>query len=168
MTGNRMHLYEIADEWRVIDQAIDDMDGEITPEIEARMDELAEALPETVDAIAKLIRERTAAAAVYAAEAKRLADKAKACQSTVERLKAYLHHHLEAIGLDGVNGTLFKVSIVKNSRPSIKWPGRPESIPDAFRRVSVDLDGPAAYAAWKSGTLPDGFDVAHGSHPRIT
>lgn len=168
MTGNRMHLYEIADEWRSIDQAIDAMDGELTPEIEARMDELAAALPETVDAVAKLIRERDAEAATYQTEAQRFTAKAKACQATVERLKSYLHHHLNALGLDKVKGTLFKVSIVKNSRPSIKWTGRPEAIPDAFRRVSVDLDGAAAYAAWKAGTLPDGFDVDHGSHPRIT
>lgn len=168
MSTGRLRLYEIAAEWRLIDQAIEEMDGEVPPEILARMDELSALVPETVDAVAKLVREREAEAGAYHAESQHFAAKAKACQAAADRLKAYLRHHIEACGLDRVKGALFRVALVKNGRPSIRWPGRPEGIPLTYRRISIDLDGPAAYADWKNGTLPEGFEVEHGSHLRIT
>lgn len=164
-----LRLYEIPAEFRAIDEAIDDLDGEITPEIEARLDALVTGeLALHVDSIVALVRENETAAHAYHAEAQRLADLSRGRLRAAERLKEYLRANLEACGLDGAKGRLFRVRVQKNGRPSIRWEGRPETIPEPYRRVSIDLDGTAAYEAWKAGTLPAGFDVALGSHLRIS
>jgi hypothetical protein len=43
-----------------------------------------------------------------------------------------------------------------------------DALPERFKRVSVTLDGNAAYAAWKAGELPrSGFRVERSRGVRV-
>lgn len=155
-----MKLYEIADEFRRIDDALTENGGEVTEELQAALDGLEYSLEGKVDAIAGLIREAQARAAAFSTEAVRLREKAQAEQNRAESLHGYLLTHLKAIGKDKVKGQIFSVSVRTASIPSITWDGE-GSPPRDFQRVKVELDGKKAQDALRSGTLPDGFNVRY-------
>jgi hypothetical protein len=162
-----LRLYEIAEEFRRLDDAIDDADGELSAEVEAALDQLHLALADKVDALAALVRERDGKARFFADESADLARKARVQRHAADRLRDYLRRHLEALGLDGVQGARFTVAVQDNGTPSIRWSGPPDRLPDEFARVERSLDPAAARAALQDGRLPEGFDVVRGRHLRI-
>ena len=161
-----MRLYELPEALRALDEEIEANGGELTPELEARLDELAGNSAELVDRVCALIREHVHKAGVEYEEAAYFHRKAKASEAVANRLKRYLSDTMARVGYDRLEGDRFKVRIQKNGTPSIKWEGFGD-IPTEFARVSVELDGTKAREAWKNGTLPLGFTVQVGTHVRI-
>lgn len=161
-----LKLYELADEFRRIGEAIEAADGEVSDGLLAELEAIEAALPEKCDSVATIVREREASARALREEADRLTMRARADEGAAARLKGYLKSSLEAAGLTSVKGARFTVG-VQNNPVSIRWPGDPDSIPDGFRRVVFSLDGEAAKSAHKAGELPAAFEVHQGTHLRI-
>lgn len=155
-----MRLYEIASEIAAI------CDGEeLPPDLEARLDSLAVDLDAKADACCRLIRENESEAKRFKDEAERLADIADGLASRATRLKAYVHQCLVLAGMRKLDTELFRLSICKNSRPSIRCEGE---IPEPYQRMVVSLDSQRAYEDWKNGVpLPAEIEVAQGEHLRI-
>jgi hypothetical protein len=162
-----VRLYELPAAFRELDDAIEEAEGELTEDLMARLDNLEANLADKVDALAALVRERDGKARFFADESADLARKARVQRHAADRLRDYLRRHLEALGLDGVQGARFTVAVQDNGTPSIRWSGPPDRLPDEFARVERSLDPAAARAALQDGRLPEGFDVVRGRHLRI-
>lgn len=158
-----MRLYEIRDEILSALGDVEDAGGEMTDEVEQRLDALNLALEEKVERIGLYIRDLELEAEKVEAEEKRLFYRRKAMQGRAKWLKGYLMRCLLAVDTNRVKTPLVTFAVQRNSRPSITWT-RGE-IPEQYRRVTVELDGTKVYEAFKAGELPDGFEVHYGEHP---
>jgi hypothetical protein len=116
-----------------------------------------------------MIRTLETQAAVAMAEQDRLGKLISARVKAAHRLKDWLKINLERLGMAKVETGIFCVKIQRNGRPSITFDGNLEDLPFQYRRITVSLDGDAAYRRWKAGDeLPDGFQVITGTQLRIT
>ena len=161
-----LHLYEIPEALRRIDDEIAAAGGELSPELAERLDELDMNIADKFDALAALVREREARSIAIWHEAARLKEAAVAEDNAAERLKDYAVRSLTALGRDKVEGVRFKVAVRRNSRPAIRWAG-PGGPPPGFVRSVETLDGQAAYDAYRENRLPDGFIAVIGKHLSI-
>ena len=111
-------IYEISDDMAALDALLAETGGEITPEAEAAFNqfeaELAANLHNNTDAYGALIAEIDARAAARKAEAKRLADRAKADERTADALRERLRFVWETRRLGKVETDRFTVSLAKN------------------------------------------------------
>lgn len=160
-------LYEIANAFEVVEDALLENGGDLTDEIVALLDQAEGALEWKVERICRLIRNHEGTSIAFKTERERLQAHERAHARSAESLKTYLFQQLTRIGKDKVNAGVFKVALQHNSRPSIAWQGEPDTIPGEFKRVKIELNGDAAYAAYKANALPSGFTVVTGLHVRI-
>ena len=162
-------LYAIADQYvGIIDRLIDG-GGEITPELQGELDAITDAFEGKVERVALYTRNLIGLAEAAEAEAKRLTELAGVRKRSADGLKGYLMEQLQRVNQTKVVTPLAVVRIQKNSRPSIQWFGPPQLIPEPYRRVTITVDGTAAYEGWKrDGMLPDGFVIETGEHLRIS
>lgn len=85
-----MNLYEMSLEGREIEKLLTDGEGELTPELEARLNNLMIAGPQRIEAAAIVVQSMEASAMACEEEVKRLAARAKSFQDNASRLKSYI------------------------------------------------------------------------------
>lgn len=166
-TPGRLKLYELPQAFRQIETEIDELDGELPEDLEARLDLLEVALEDKADAIAALVTQAKAESEMFEAEAGRLTRRRVIAANRADRLKAYLHQTLTLLRRDRVVGRRFTVRVQRNGAPSIKWTRDIDALPPEFMKITVDVDAAKAREAFKAGTLPDGFEGGIGTHLRI-
>lgn len=163
-----MSLYDLTAEWLEIEDLLIENGGELTAELEERLAAVQGGIEERTDAICAVVQRLTRAAEAAKAEADRLTALARSRQNSADRLKRYLLDRLTDIGREKVETNRFVVRVQQNGRPSIAWELDPELLPAELQRVTVALDGTAAYERWKRGEpLPPGMEVTVGRHLRI-
>ena len=163
-----LKLYEIADELRDIEDALIEAEGELTPEIEARMEAAEMAFEDKVRRICEIRQNMLRTAEAYQAEIDRLSVRVRGLGKSADSLKGYLFEQMERAGKQKIEVPPFRLAIQPNGRPSIRWTLNPEAAPERFRRVDVRIDGDAAYREWReTGELPEGFLVDIGRHLRV-
>ena len=151
-------LYDIAAEYRALAAALEESGAECSPEIDQQLAALEGDLHDKARSIVGLIREYQTESDAIKAEADRLAALARSKSNAADRLKAYLLTHLSGLGVSKLDVGIAKLSVQRAARPSIRWDSAAE-MPPAYTRTKVELDGTAAFAAYKAGQLPDGFAV---------
>src|SRR5262249_31907538 len=149
-----MKLYELPIAFEHFADKLADQEGELTGELEIALGTLENELARLVDAICALVQRFTRQAEAAKAEADRLLNLPRVRANAAMRLKDYLKQHLECLRIRKYETNLFRVRVQANSRPSILWRDGAEAIPPAFRRLTIALDGDAAYEAWKANELP--------------
>jgi hypothetical protein len=162
-----LKLYELADAYERIAEALIENGGELTPELSAELDAIEGAFEAKVERVALYVRNLLATAEAADAEAARLAALARTRRQGAEGLKGYLMAQLDRVEKPKVETPLVVVRIQKNSRPAIRWPDT-LPIPKDYQRVTVSLDGQKAYQDFKAGALPKGFIVEQGRNLRIS
>lgn len=170
-------LYAINDLRDQVDDLLYESDGEITPDIEERLDALAGAFEQKTENIALYIRELEVMREAIKFESMRLAYKAAAKEKAVASLKRYLLIQMERAGVTKVAGPLASVTVAKNSQPTVTCALEPMNLwtTDAARlyvkreeKIEYAMDRQAILAAWRSGVeLPPTIRVEQGSHIRI-
>jgi hypothetical protein len=90
-------LYEITKEGQLIHDCLIDSEGEITPEIEERLDLLLRAGSDKLEAASMVLANLETAQSACKAEAKRLSERAKNFESNAERLKARMVAAVDAV-----------------------------------------------------------------------
>lgn len=148
-------LYEITSDLRDITHELQENGGELTEELAARLDaaegQFAAKAERVLYAIRNLESEEAvlrAQADVFAEEARRYAERAKARSSASTGLKRYLLRQITLAGESSIETGAGKITIVTPSTPSVEWIGPPESIPEQLRRVvTPELDKKAAAAS---------------------
>ena len=84
---SNLSLYDLSLEGLLIRDLLLDSEGELTPELEQRLDALMTVAPERVEAAAMVVRGLEASAAACEAEVERLAKRAQAFQNNAQQLK---------------------------------------------------------------------------------
>jgi hypothetical protein len=83
----KMTLYDVAIEGMQLEDALIAAEGELTPELEERLDRLMQEGPDRVEAAAMVVRNLEAFEEQCKAEARRLSERAKAFENNIERVK---------------------------------------------------------------------------------
>ena len=134
-TTKKPTLLDIADDARALAELLDEKEGDITGQeeaVQAFLDETGEALTVKVDAYAGIIRELEAMSATRKAEAKRMADLAKADENRAKWLKERLLLALDVMGETRIEGDRHRVSIAKNGgKVPVVVPDNIDVLPDA-------------------------------------
>lgn len=110
-----MKLYELAKSYAELLEVSEEMDSEA---IVDTLSALQDAIEDKAENIAKLIRNLEADVKVIHDEEKRLAERRRAIEVKIERLKTYLQEQLETAGLQKVKRPTITVSI-QNNPPSV-------------------------------------------------
>lgn len=171
-----MKLYELANLRDVLDEALAETEGELTPEIEAQMAALDMASDEKIERVALYIREQLSEATAIEDESKRLRQRADAKANAARSLKLYLAREMERLGKEKVNGLLATVAM-QNNPPAVvgdvdaaalwksggDFAGFVRYTPESFA-----LDRKVVLDAYKRGqTIPAGLDVVQTRSLRI-
>ncbi len=174
-----MTLYQISDAREILETWLSETEGELTPELEAMLDELNGKADEKIERVALFIRETLANAEAIKTEEVRLNARRKAREKAAESLKEYLHREMDRLGKTKVQGLLATVAIQKNP-PSVTC-----ALDDAMLRMAKEsgsvlgefvrevpasyrIDRDAAMVAYKmGGQLPPEIVITAGSHVRI-
>lgn len=106
-------------------------------------------------------------AEVLRAQAKELLAMAQKRESRSESLKRGTVRLLDMGGISEVKTDLGRFKVQESSKPTIRWTGDMDNLPDSFSRVKIELDGGKAFDAFKAGTLPAGFEVKRSRHIRV-
>jgi len=160
-----MHLYELSTAFRALMDELDECFGEPDAELLARIEAFEISREERVRCTVMAIREKKALAAGIKHERDRINAVLAAAENAAASRERYLLGHLQLQGVEKIDVGIARVFVQTAARPSIRWSG--SNIPDGFRREKVELDGDAAYAAWKAGTLPEEFMVQHTTYLSI-
>lgn len=164
---SNLSLYVIAQEHRALAETLQDMDLPL----EAIADTLAAEsnLVEKSAAVAAVIKNLDSMADMMAAEAERMADRAKAVAKRAEQVKAYLHACMELAGATKIEHPQFTLAIQKN--PASVEIFSEEQIPAAFMRQpeppAPKPDKKAILAALKAGTDVPGAKIHNGTRLAI-
>lgn len=145
-------LYQLSGQFAAIMAQIAEAEGELTPELEALLDDAGVALAEKVDAVAAFVRERRAHAESCRGEAKFFADKAKAFDAKADALEAYLLRCITEAGLPAVDGKRFRVARRLNP-VAVVLDVKADALPEAYRRTktTIEADKAAIKKALESG-----------------
>ncbi len=161
-----MKLWEIGLELDAIGMVISDQGGELTPELEERLDKMEGEFEDKAERIALLIQTKRVEAQAAKSERDRLAKIAKAAENTADSLKDYLRFYMERQEKEKVETARVKLRVRNASQPSITWKGEDGSWPEQFTRIQTSLDKKAVLEAWKSSSessedrrVPEGFDI---------
>lgn len=149
-------LYDLTAEGLAIFDMLDDSLGELTPELEARLDKLMLEGPQRIEAAAMVVRSMEANAAACEAEADRLRQRAKAFDAQSARLKARMTLCLDAAFSGKVKTPLFSVwtqksadRIIADLVPGVTAEMLHQERPDLVR-VKMELDREKAVDLYKN------------------
>ena len=163
-----MTLYELKQAEQSILDLIDESNGEISPEFERRLDELAANINDKLNSYGFLLQQWSGQEAMVAAEIQRLQTHQRKFAEAARRLKDNLKQTMETTGTRKLSSPFFTASICKNIMPTTTYEGNIEDLPDWAKRITVEIDKKAIALKAKAGEpLPSGVTVEHGTHLRI-
>ena len=173
-TPNRTFV-EIDAELDLIAEAFDRLsDGgteeEVLAAVEAYFGDLSAERDRKLDNYARFIGQRQAYAEYREAEAKRLAALAKADLNAAKSCKDRLHWLFVERGWTNIETPNFKFAIQKNGgkAPLIIADVEATDLPEAYRKITVEIDKEAIRAALEAGTTLEFACIGEpGSHLRI-
>lgn len=152
-------LYEISKELSVIHDDLIAADGEISTELEARLDSLNLSLTEKATGLRKVIAMIEADAVGRAAEIKRLKKISEVHENGLERLKSYIKKNMEVADLKKIETPIGTFTIAKNPA-SIEAPVTTETMELTPKQYRVPV--PATWTPDKKlikSALEEGYEV---------
>lgn len=162
-----MQLYELPAAHAALMERIEDNEGEIDPLTETALCTLSRTVEDAAEGLVKASRNEAGIAEMVRGEVARLLDVARKAEARAERLNKFLLDNLRTLGIDRIQAGQFKISVCRNSRPSIFasiW----ADVPAEFQKIEIKADNEKAYQHWKNtGEVPAGFSCDLGWHLRI-
>ena len=160
-------LWELGSGLDLISEEIAANGGELTEELEARLDALEGDFSAKVERVALYIRQLQVTAEAAKAEKDRLAALEKRYTTEAEGLKAYLLRHLEHHGQAKVETARVRVR-VQASPESVRWIGGTFDIPMNYLVTKFSFDAKQAKQDKQDGVgLPEGIEFSKSTHLRI-
>ncbi len=132
-----MHLYELTEEARILDEFFAESEGEITPELETLLNAHEASLKEKVDGYCKYMAAISARVEGIEREIERLSYLRGQVKRRAEWLKGYLHRNLKACGQTKIETGLFRVFIRKN--PPRVVIDNDNAIPERYKLAVIKL-----------------------------
>lgn len=112
-TEQKKTLQEIVNNYRMLLHNIDDLDGEVLPELEQELSQVEEAFDQKVDRCLWVAKEAAAQAEVYKERAKMLEDRVRVLGAQEQRLKDYVLANMLALGIDKVDTAHFVARVAE-------------------------------------------------------
>lgn len=151
-----LRLYDIVNELNEIDALLDESEGDLTEEIQARLDKLTHDFDKKVDSVCRLRTNRIASADACDVEIARLQKRKKAHQRSADSLRLFLLGAMTRLGKEKVKTAAFTVYMQKAT--SIRWTKDVADLPEQYRRVTIEPNKTAAKEVLElTGRLPEGF-----------
>lgn len=174
----RLRLYDHTEALETVHEWLIESGGDLTPEIEALLDEAESDFTVKAERVALKVRELEAEAAAVKEEADRLAARSRSAANGARSLKDYLLEQCHAAEQLVVKGKLATVRVQNSPLSALcaipadslaKYRDLPEYAPYITEiPVSYRFDGRAAIDAAKSGEeLPAGIYTEQRTHLRI-
>jgi Siphovirus Gp157 len=158
----RATLYDLTLEGVQISDILADNEGELTPELEARLDALMLEGAQSMEAAAMVVKQLEGNATACEEEAKRLRDRAKAFSENADRLKKRMTVALDAAFNGKIKTPLFTIwaqSTAATTLVDLASGYTPEMLQAEYPhlvRVKIEVDRPKILSAWKAGEpLPE-------------
>ena len=136
--NSRLSLYDIGAEGLVIELILAENEGELTPELETRLDEVMRQGPERIEGAAMILRQLEASAEACKKEAQRLAERAKSFDKQADSLKNRMVFAVDAAFNGKVKTQRFTIWTQK-SRDTVSVGLAEEFTIDMLREDSPDL-----------------------------
>ncbi len=149
-------LFNITAEQRRINEALMELDGELSPELEEALIINAENFAVKVDGYATSIHQFEAFAEAADAEIKRLTALKKSAQGAVKRLKENLAYGMDVMGLDKADIGLHKLSFRSSTAVNITDEVR---IPNQYIKVETKIDKESLKRDLKAGLVIEGAEL---------
>jgi hypothetical protein len=151
----KLTLYDVGMEGIIIADILTESEGELTPELEARLDELMRKGPDKIEAAARVLRQIESDAAACDAEAARLKGRKEMFERQAQNLKARMVFAVDAAFSGKVKTALFTiwtqkardtvaVSLAEGFTVDIVRADHPELV-----KTEYQLDKAAALRIWE-------------------
>ena len=112
-------LFQLSNEMRMIEDALWESGGELTPELEQAMAENAESMAKKVDGYNAVIRSLGSKHDVLDAEIKRLTALKKVAENAQKRIKEHMLDTMNAFGIDKLEGAYCKVGKSRSTKTEV-------------------------------------------------
>lgn len=156
----RLQLYEAANEWAEIQNLIAASDGQLTPEIEAKIEAIAKVTPSIFSGLYILIREAEAEVNYFSPESDRINGRKQAAAKRVAGFRSMAKEFMKMVGEDRVDTPSRHTFRLQDGPAVIKWTKTPEDAPPEYQIHVIEVDVNKAKAVLKAGgELPEGFEV---------
>jgi hypothetical protein len=173
-TPTKISLYDVALEGAQLEEILIASDGEITPEIEDRLDVFLKSGKEKIDAACKVVASLDASAHACGEEARRLLARAESFENNKKALKARILGAVDAAFDGKVKTNLFTVW-GQNSAPTVGFEAAPDadlaSIQQAYPevvRTKYELDKTTLKSMRAQGVpIPEAISVIEGEGTRF-
>jgi len=162
------HLYELSTELAVINDEIISAEGELTPDLEARLDSVALDFRAKSQNIAKWTLDIAGVESMIEAEIARLQRKKKAAEGLRTRLMAYIKSCMDQADVQKIESPTVTLRIQKNP-PSVEILEE-QKLPARFIKIKqiTEIDKTGMLAALKNGEdVPGARLVTERTHLRI-
>lgn len=158
-----MKLYELTENYAKLLEMAEEMD---TDAIVDTLEALQEAIEDKAENIAKLVKNLEADVKIIKEEEQRLAERRRAIEAKIERLKAYLQEQLETAGIEKVKRPTITVAIQANP-PSVDIIDETLIPADFFIHQPAKLDKKAILERLKNGEAIPGVTLKQTKGVRI-
>ena len=112
-------LFQLSNEMRMLEDALWESGGELTPEIEKALAENAESMAKKVDGYNAVLRSFAYKSDVLDAEIKRLAALKKTAENAQKRIREHVVDIMNAFDIDKLEGAYCKISKTKSTKTEV-------------------------------------------------
>ncbi|WP_446898139.1 siphovirus Gp157 family protein [Clostridium sp. LBM24168] len=158
-------LYEISARYKNIQELLDN--PECSDEnVKKALDSIGEEFDTKAENVAKVISSMSVDTEGIKKEIERLQERKKAVENKVSGLKNYIYEHMQATGKKKIKGTLFTLSIQKNT-PSLNVIDE-DAVPVQYKIYQASkLDKKAILQDLKQGKKIGGVEIKQSTSLRI-
>ena len=148
-----MNLYNIDADLQQLENELVEAGGEISEEMDARLNEILDSREDKVDGYIAVIRSQIALAEGFKKEASWFTAKQKSRENVALRLKERLYESMQARNETELKGVLGRVTIEGNGGqvPIVPLYEKPEDLPERFQKVTITADNDAIRKALEHG-----------------
>tara|TARA_Y100000361_G_scaffold153143_1_gene174237 strand:+ start:553 stop:1068 length:516 start_codon:yes stop_codon:yes gene_type:complete len=159
-------LWEISEGMRRVAADIEASEGELTEEIEAKIELLNMDWEHKVEACCHVMDEIQSRHDVLKAHVDRLASAMKSLKRSKESLKDYVHRQHELAGKKKTITSTYVVTLQNNSMPSVLV-SQFDQLPDDYRKIKESADTKKIRASIEAGEVVPGAHLEYGTHIRM-